>query len=95
MLEQMSECPFFPRLNKKPLGLYSTHCINHSSTDGHLGCVHLLAAVENGGVLPGLSFSPQSQSPAPLCGCRLWRGIHTGIYNLDPHPRAPLLHSAS
>ena len=47
MLQHVSEFPSFLRLNNIPLYVYTTFFFTLSSLDGHLGCFHLLAFVNN------------------------------------------------
>ena len=43
----MSEFPSFLRLNDIPMCGQATLCSIHSSFDGHLCCIHLLATMNN------------------------------------------------
>ena len=44
----MLELPAFSGLNNIPVYVYTTLCLSiHLSVDGHLGCLHLLAVVNN------------------------------------------------
>ena len=59
MLSQMAGCPPFSWQNNIPLCIYHLFFI-HSSADGHSGCFHILAIVNNAAINMGVHLSPQT-----------------------------------